>query len=108
MEGEAEREEIIQQQLQETDSPASTAKSRGKRVNVFQVEYEEGYETVAVEGLDPLNNPSVGKAKYYKQTYRPAWEHMPDFKGEILFHSIISWPVSWATCVEKQLAGSIE
>lgn len=23
------------------------------------------------------------RGKYYKQTYRPAWEHMPDFKGII-------------------------
>lgn len=39
-------------------------------------EYDESYETPQT-----FSGASV-KGKYYKQTYREAWEHMPDFKGK--------------------------
>lgn len=31
------------------------------------------------------SSPGVNKGKYYKQTYRTAWEQMPDFKGALFF-----------------------
>lgn len=52
-----------------------------KSMNVIRVEYDESYENLAVSSPDPLTSNSATKGKYYKQTYRPAWEHMPDFKG---------------------------
>ncbi|KAL1516689.1 hypothetical protein ABEB36_000569 [Hypothenemus hampei] len=43
-------------------------------------------EDESVSGLDNIHGKFDTKvrgkySKYYKQTYRPAWEHMPDFKG---------------------------
>lgn len=46
-------------------------------VDVIPVHYEEAYENQH----SPLKVTSA-KGKYYKQTYRTAWEQMPDFKGE--------------------------
>lgn len=46
-------------------------------------------DTIAVrfgEGYDNQHPPlkiTSAKGKYYKQTYRTAWEQMPDFKGAI-------------------------
>lgn len=51
-----------------------------KSLNIIRVEYEDPYETIGVSSGESLNT-TVVKGKYYKQTYRPAWEHMPDFKG---------------------------
>lgn len=39
---------------------------------------ESAYETLS---LNSSNSIAV-RGKYYKQTYRPAWEQMPDFKGK--------------------------
>lgn len=43
-------------------------------------EYEDNFETITVSSPQVLAT-GVVKGKYYKQTYRAAWEHMPDFKG---------------------------
>lgn len=50
--------------------------------NVIPVQLVESYDGVAL--ASPSNAPSLTlvKGKYYKQTYRPAWEQMPDFKGK--------------------------
>jgi hydroxyisourate hydrolase len=37
---------------------------------------ESSYETLGLS-----NSSNIVRGKYYKQTYRPAWEQMPDFKG---------------------------
>lgn len=48
--------------------------------NVIPVQLVESYESVALTAPNAANLTIV-KGKYYKQTYRPAWEQMPDFKG---------------------------
>ncbi|KAG5876114.1 hypothetical protein JTB14_013693 [Gonioctena quinquepunctata] len=51
------------------------------KYQVIPVELVESYDT---RNTSPSNSLSLGnltKGKYYKQTYRPAWEQMPDFKG---------------------------
>lgn len=48
-------------------------------LNVIEVHLEEPYE-VSTPAPEPSNTVVI-KGKYYKQTYRPAWESMPDFKG---------------------------
>jgi hypothetical protein len=40
---------------------------------------ESSYETLGLS-----NSSNIVRGKYYKQTYRPAWEQMPDFKGDLL------------------------
>ena len=35
------------------------------------------------EPLGLTNSSNIVRGKYYKQTYRPAWEQMPDFKGKM-------------------------
>lgn len=49
-----------------------------KNVEIIAVEYEDSYESLNTS-LTSLSGSAKGK--YYKQTYRPAWESMPDFKG---------------------------
>lgn len=39
---------------------------------------ESAYETLSLNN----SNSIAVRGKYYKQTYRPAWEQMPDFKGK--------------------------
>nr|CAH7737781.1 unnamed protein product [Callosobruchus chinensis] len=46
---------------------------------VIPVEFVETYENLAL--ATSSNTTYVSRGKYYKQTYRPAWESMPDFKG---------------------------
>lgn len=50
--------------------------------NVIPVQLVESYEGVALTAPNTPNLTLV-KGKYYKQTYRPAWEQMPDFKGNM-------------------------
>lgn len=50
-----------------------------KNVEIIAVEYDDTYEPLNTSLTSNLSG-SV-KGKYYKQTYRPAWESMPDFKG---------------------------
>lgn len=51
--------------------------SRDSQVlDVIPVRLEENYENQNLQ----LKITST-KGKYYKQTYRTAWEQMPDFKG---------------------------
>jgi len=49
-------------------------------VSVIRVHFDESYEGVPVSSPQ-AENSGVVKGKYYKQTYRTAWESMPDFKG---------------------------
>ncbi|XP_022915670.1 uncharacterized protein [Onthophagus taurus] len=44
-------------------------------------EYDTNYDSIEVSSIQQVSSPGVAKSKYYKQTYRTAWEHMPDFKG---------------------------
>lgn len=53
--------------------------------NVIPVQLVESYEGVALASPSNTTNLTLVKGKYYKQTYRPAWEQMPDFKGAIFF-----------------------
>lgn len=45
-------------------------------------------ETILEEGVDYIETYETSqlsiKPKYYKQTYRSAWEQMPDFKGTVI------------------------
>lgn len=43
-------------------------------------EHETTYETIHLT-TNSGNSSNNVRGKYYKQTYRQAWEHMPDFKG---------------------------
>lgn len=51
-----------------------------KNVETIALEYEDAYESVNVSSPQSLSSGAI-KGKYYKQTYRQAWENMPDFKG---------------------------
>lgn len=60
-----------------------------QRLNIIRVHYDESYdEDVSVSNLHDESGSGqnvdclVSKGKYYKQTYRRAWESMPDFKGK--------------------------
>ncbi|CAG9856197.1 unnamed protein product [Phyllotreta striolata] len=47
-------------------------------------ELDTEIQLIPVQLIQSSSNVSVGvspRGKYYKQTYRPAWEHMPDFRG---------------------------
>lgn len=37
--------------------------------------------SVTYTTISLTNSSNIVRGKYYKQTYRPAWEQMPDFKG---------------------------
>ncbi|XP_018335509.1 uncharacterized protein LOC108744303 [Agrilus planipennis] len=49
-------------------------------INVIPVHFDETYEELG-ESSPQTAAPGSAKGKYYKQTYRKAWEQMPDFKG---------------------------
>lgn len=49
-------------------------------VSVIRVHCDDSYEGVPLSFPQGENSGAV-KGKYYKQTYRTAWESMPDFKG---------------------------
>lgn len=66
---EMEHEQIETEEQQETE------------FNVIPVQLVESYEGVALASASNTTNLTLVKGKYYKQTYRPAWEQMPDFKG---------------------------
>lgn len=57
-------------------------------INLEYRDYEDNYETITVSSSQALASGAV-KGKYYKQTYRAAWEHMPDFKGKYNHSRII-------------------
>ncbi|KAF5303697.1 hypothetical protein FQR65_LT00841 [Abscondita terminalis] len=50
-------------------------------INVIQLHLDQSYETGLNATSAQSENSNVIKGKYYKQTYRTAWENMPDFKG---------------------------
>ncbi|KAJ8985544.1 hypothetical protein NQ317_019927 [Molorchus minor] len=54
--------------------------SHDSEINVIPVQLVETYEAVSLQS--PSNSSNITRGKYYKQTYRPAWEHMTDFKGK--------------------------
>lgn len=54
-------------------------------IDVIPLRFEDEYENQ----ISTLKVTSV-KGKYYKQTYRSAWEQMPDFKGKLLTASLVS------------------
>lgn len=54
--------------------------SQDSEINVIPVQLVEPYESVILSS--PTNSSNISRGKYYKQTYRPAWEEMPDFKGK--------------------------
>lgn len=58
------------------ESEVDEESSESQVLDVIPVRFEENYENQSI----PLKITSV-KGKYYKQTYRTAWEQMPDFKG---------------------------
>lgn len=45
------------------------------------------------------------KGKYYKQTYRTAWEQMPDFKGEVFGGRILG--IQRATFVVRRMNAGV-
>ncbi|KAJ8945966.1 hypothetical protein NQ318_016794 [Aromia moschata] len=53
--------------------------SHDSEINVIPVQLVESYEGVSLS--PPSSSSNISRGKYYKQTYRPAWEQMPDFKG---------------------------
>ncbi|GJQ68683.1 hypothetical protein Trydic_g17223 [Trypoxylus dichotomus] len=65
----------------ESEVDEETAQSKQvSEINLEYRDYEDNYETITVSSPQVLASGAV-KGKYYKQTYRAAWEHMPDFKG---------------------------
>ncbi|XP_018567686.1 uncharacterized protein LOC108908220 isoform X2 [Anoplophora glabripennis] len=52
--------------------------SHDSEINVIPVQLVESYDVTLTS---PSNSSNISRGKYYKQTYRPAWEQMPDFKG---------------------------
>lgn len=56
-----------------------------KNVEIIAVQYEDTYDHLSTS-ITSL--ASAVKGKYYKQTYRPAWESMPDFKGCAVCNSL--------------------
>ncbi|KAJ8919881.1 hypothetical protein NQ315_006410 [Exocentrus adspersus] len=54
--------------------------SHDSEINVIPVQLVETYD-VTHALASPSNSSNISRGKYYKQTYRPAWEQMPDFKG---------------------------
>lgn len=66
------------------DSEVDEESAHPKQVSDISLEYreyEDNFETITVSSPQVLAT-GVVKGKYYKQTYRAAWEHMPDFKGK--------------------------
>nr|XP_023028072.1 uncharacterized protein LOC111516120 [Leptinotarsa decemlineata]XP_023028078.1 uncharacterized protein LOC111516120 [Leptinotarsa decemlineata] len=59
-------------------------KDQETEYQVIPVQLVESYDNVDITPSNSSNNVSLKvnlKGRYYKQTYRPAWEQMPDFKG---------------------------
>lgn len=56
--------------------------------NVIPVQLVESYDGVTLASPSNSANLTLVKGKYYKQTYRPAWEQMPDFKGWFLLYTV--------------------
>ncbi|CAH0547725.1 unnamed protein product [Brassicogethes aeneus] len=58
--------------------------SHDSEINIIPVQLVDSYKhRASYEGvsISPTNSSNIVRGKYYKQTYRPAWEEMPDFKG---------------------------
>lgn len=69
----------------ETLEPDEEAIAQEPPVNIITFEdYEHDGELHEADVQQVQDNSTlvlVSKTKYYKQTYRRAWESMPDFKG---------------------------
>lgn len=62
-------------------------------VEVEQNVSQQCLEVSSKPGPPVFDTAVKGKySKYYKQTYRPAWEHMPDFKGNV---SLLKYLYTW-------------
>lgn len=68
----SEDQQHVEQIVDEEDSQTC-------EVNVIPVQLVQTYTT---EEISSPSRSSIVRGKYYKQTYRPAWEMMPDFKGK--------------------------
>ncbi|KAF5276468.1 hypothetical protein FQA39_LY06537 [Lamprigera yunnana] len=53
------------------------AHDNSQDINVIQLHLEQANEI----DLPVATTPSENRTKYYRQTYRTAWENMPDFRG---------------------------
>jgi len=51
------------------------------KIIIQDYEYEEEEEDETMEHVASPGGSNTMRGKYYKQTYRPAWEKMSDFKG---------------------------
>lgn len=60
----------------EMESEVDEESSESQVLDVIPLRFEGNYE-------NQHTTPKITsiKSKYYKQTYRTAWEQMPDFKG---------------------------
>lgn len=63
------------------ESEADDESRDSQVIEAKAVYFEENYEVDSGNSLQSLNNSGATKGRYYKQTYRTAWEQMPDFKG---------------------------
>ncbi|KAK5642744.1 hypothetical protein RI129_008911 [Pyrocoelia pectoralis] len=50
-------------------------------IDVIQVHFNPTYHSTLSTTSQQSENTGTIKGKYYKQTYRTAWENMPDFRG---------------------------
>lgn len=58
------------------ESEVDEESTESQVVDVIPVRFETNYEN-----QNSTLKVTASKGKYYKQTYRTAWEQMPDFKG---------------------------
>lgn len=71
---------------QQVDQIVDEEDSQTCEVNVIPVQLVQAYTT---EDISSPSRSNIVRGKYYKQTYRPAWEMMPDFKGFIFIYLYI-------------------
>ncbi|XP_044259823.1 uncharacterized protein LOC123008179 [Tribolium madens] len=62
-------------QIQEVEEESQDSQELGE----IPVQLDDS--SVSYATLSLTNSSNIVRGKYYKQTYRPAWEQMPDFKG---------------------------
>lgn len=64
----------------EMESEVDEESRESQVLDVIPIRFEGNYENQNL-----ALKVASSKGKYYKQTYRTAWEQMPDFKGGLLF-----------------------
>lgn len=62
------------------ESEADEESRDSQVIDFVRVDFDENYVKAEDSSSQSLNSNTI-KGKYYKQTYRTAWEQMPDFKG---------------------------